>query len=497
MGGASQYQEMARGFQWDFVPSRYNIAFSACDRHAQKRPHHPAIIHLSAPHATPEILTFHELHSQSNRLAHALRHTAQLTRGDRVGIILPQRPETAVSHMAVYRSGGVTVPLFNLFGPDALRYRLATSEAKIVVTDAMGYEKIEGILDELPCLQGVVIVGGEQDSQAPLPSGCLNYHKLIEESRPPGVILEDTHAEDPATLIFTSGTTGDPKGALHAHRVLLGHLPGVEFPNNLFPEGICKGKNLRFYTPADWAWIGGLFDVLLPSLHYGVSVLSHRATKFDPLEMADMMARHQVTNTFLPPTALKLMRRANLPAASHLLSIGSGGESLGTQLLEWGRETYGTTINEFYGQTEANLLIGNCSVLHEVKEGSMGLPIPGRQVDIVDEAGHVLPAGEVGQIAVRKGDPVMFLGYWNNPEATQDKFVNGWMVTGDVGKKDEDGFFYFHGRQDDVINSAGYRIGPSEVEDCVIKHPDVVMCAAIGAPDPIRNEVVKVERLLP
>lgn len=306
---SSTYDELISKFSWSFIPERYNIAYSTCDRHAITTPNKEAIIYIRDEEKEPEIMTFKQLQTKSNLFACALQNLVKVEKGDRIGILLPQRPETAISHIAAYRLGGIAIPLFSLFGPDALVYRLSTSKAKVIITDKSGMEKIIQIKSQLPNLEKVVVVG-ENDSLH-LPDNFYSFDKLIENSKPNQLIFNDTHADDPALIIFTSGTTGDPKGALHAHRVLLGHLPGIEFPHNLFPVGINEGKKLLFYTPADWAWIGGLIDVLLPSLHYGVPVLAHRESKFDPIKVAKLMEKHQVTNTFMPPTALKLMRRVN------------------------------------------------------------------------------------------------------------------------------------------------------------------------------------------
>jgi acetyl-CoA synthetase len=261
-------------------------------------------------------------------------------------------------------------------------------------------------------------------------------------------------------------------------------------PHDFFPQS----EDL-FWTPADWAWIGGLLDVLLPAWHHGAAVLAHRARKFDPEYAVALMARHRVRNAFLPPTAIKLMRQVS-PDKLHqhgakLRSIGSGGETLGNELLDWGRQTFGLTINEFYGQTECNLVVANCATLMEVCPGSMGRAVPGHVVGIVDDAGAPLPDGQVGHIAVRRLDPVMFLGYWNQPQATAAKFAGDWLLTGDTGRRDADGYFWFIGRADDVITSAGYRIGPAEIEDCLIKHPAVAMAGVVGSPDEARTEIVK------
>ncbi len=276
---------------------------------------------------------------------------------------------------------------------------------------------------------------------------------------------------------------------MHAHRTLLGHLPGVEFPHNFFPQ-----EDDLFWTPADWAWIGGLIDVLFPSWHHGIPVLAHRARKFDPEQAFHLIAKHKIRNAFMPPTALKLMRQVKDPKSRHsyrMRSIGSGGETLGEELLDWGRDVMGLTINEFYGQTECNLIVGCCAEVMEIRPGSMGRAIPGHIVDVIDGSGQPVKEGVVGEIAVKRPDPVMFLKYWCNPEATRKKFIGDWLLTGDLAKKDEDGYIWFHGRTDDVITSAGYRIGPAEIEDCLMKHPAVAMVAVVGSPDEVRTEIVK------
>ncbi len=470
---APDYDTLYRSFRWD-LPARYNIGVDCCDKWAAREPDRLALIHLKGDGTTDDY-SFGRLKALTDRAANAFRALG-VRRGDRVAILLPQAPETAITHLAAYKLGAIAVPLFTLFGAEALEFRLQNSGAALLVTNQEGAAKVAALADHLPDLRHVVTVDG----------GPRDFHALLgraSESFTP----EETGPDDPALIVYTSGTTGPPKGALHAHRVLLGHLPGVELPQEFFPQ-----PGDRFWTPADWAWAGGLLDVLLPSLHHGVPVLSHRMAKFDPEFAFRLMARFEVRNAFLPPTALKMLRQvASPPPGVAMRSIGSGGETLGIELLDWGRATFGLTINEFYGQTECNLTVANCASLMPVKPGWMGRPVPGHQVAVIDGAGRVLPPGAPGMIAVRRPDPVMFLGYWNNPEATAKKFIGDWMVTGDQSVTDAEGYLSFFGRDDDVITSGSYRIGPGEIEDCLIRHPAVALAAAVGVPDPLRTERVK------
>jgi acetyl-CoA synthetase len=479
---AGGYDETLRRFRWR-IPARYNIGVDACDRLATANPAATALIYENEDGAVRRY-SFGEVRGLSNRLANVLAGHG-LARGDRVGILLQQSPEAAVAHIGVYKAGLIAVPLFVLFGEDALAYRLGDAEARAVITDTENLPKVLALRQTLPGLELILVVGGGPDP-------AVDFNAALERASDEFAPV-DTAAEDPALIIYTSGTTGPPKGALHAHRVLLGHLPGVEFPHEFFPQ-----PGDLFWTPADWAWIGGLLDVLLPAWHHGVPVLARRFRKFDPEAAFAVMARHGVRNAFLPPTALKLMRQAGAPPqhGARLRSIGSGGETLGEELLEWGHSTFGLTINEFYGQTECNLVVGNCAGLMPVRAGSMGRPIPGHDVAVIDDTGAVRSPGETGQIAVRRPDPVMFLGYWRNPEATAAKFIGDWMVTGDLGRQDADGYVHYVGRTDDVITSAGYRIGPGEIEDCLLKHPAVAMAAAVGVPDAVRTETIKVFAVL-
>ena len=472
------YDEVYNSFHWE-IPDFYNIGVDICDKWAHQR-YRLALIYETEK-GQKEQYTFWDLKRLSNKFANGL-HAYQIDQGDRVGILLPQCPETAISHIAIYKIGAIAIPLFTLFGTDALEYRLSNSEAKGIITDDANLHKILEIWEKLPHLKVVIVTGGEKQEKV------LDFWELIEKGSIEFKPVK-SKADDPALIIYTSGTTGPPKGAFHAHRALLGHLPGVEFPHNFFPK-----EDDLFWTPADWAWIGGLIDVLFPSWHHGIPVVAYRAKKFDPEEAFHLLAKYGIRNAFMPPTALKMMRQVKDPGSRydyHMRTIGSGGETLGEELLDWGKEVMGLSINEFYGQTEVNLVVSNCAEIMEIRPGSMGKAVPGHIVEIVDEGGDIVPPGVVGGVAIKRPDPVMFLQYWKNQEATEEKYVGDWCLTGDLAKKDEDGYLWFVGREDDVITSAGYRMGPAEIEDCLMKHPSVSMVAVVGSPDEVRTEVVK------
>ncbi len=472
------YDDVCRAFRWQ-LPARINIGVDVCDRWAAAEPRRLAIVHVR-PDGRLDEISFGQLREASNRLANVLAAHG-VKRGDRVAIFLPQAPEVAVAHIAIYKLGAVALPIALLFGPDALSYRLQNSGARAVLTDAQGLARLNDVRDEVSGLACVLSVDGAGD-------GALSFTDELARASPE-ITPVDTAADDPAMMIYTSGTTGNPKGALHGHRVLTGHMPGVELPHFPFPQ-----QGDRYWTPADWAWAGGLLDMLLPSLYHGVPVVARKVEKFDPEEAFALMAKAEVRNAFIPPTALRMMRAAPNPQgryAFRLRSVASGGESLGIEALEWGKSAFGLAINEFYGQTECNLVVGSCAQLGMFKAGAIGKPVPGHTVAVIDGDGNVLKPGEIGQIAVRRPDPVMFLEYWGQPEATRDKYIGDWMTTGDQGVTDEEGYITFVGRDDDVITSSGFRIGPGEIEDCLLRHPAVALAAVIGKPDPVRTEIVK------
>jgi acetyl-CoA synthetase len=473
---ARDYQTLWHSFRWQ-IPARYNIGVDVCDRWAAHEPRRTAIVNVRSDGGVEEI-SYGALHAGSSRLANVLAAHG-IGRGDRVAILLPQMPAVAVCHIAIYKLGAVALPLAMLFGIDAISYRLEDSGARALITNAQGLAKLGPPRAAQSSLALVLSVDGATD-------GAQDFHALLARAASE-FIPAITTSDDAALMVYTSGTTGPPKGALHAHRVLLGHLPGIELPHEFLPQ-----PGDRFWTPADWAWAGGLLDALLPCLHYGVPVVAHKSEKFEPEAAFALMARTGVRNAFIPPTALRMMRSASRPPAGmRLRSVGSGGEALGAETLEWGRSALGLTINEFYGQTECNLVLSSCAGIGVSRPGAIGKPVPGHVVAVIRPDGSQCAAGEAGEIAIKRPDPVMFLEYWGMPEATRDKFIGDWLVTGDQGVCDDAGYVQFIGRNDDVITSSGYRIGPTEIEDCLIKHPAVALAAVVGKPDPMRTEIVK------
>ena len=478
----NNFEELCLSFKWN-IPKFYNIASDTVDQDIYQN--RIALINFLQDGKIEE-WSFVDIKRYANKLANVFDHF-HLEANARVGIILGQCPETAIAHMACFKSGKISIPLFNLFGTDALHYRLLNSKASLVICDNIGLNKIFEIKDRLPDLKKIICIDSNDEKR-----NVFNFKKLLEHASD-SYITKKTKASDPALIIYTSGTTGGPKGALLPHRSLLGHIPGVEIPHEFLSSS--EPVTDLFWTPADWAWIGGLFDVLLPAWHFGIPVVSYRSQKFDPEVTFDLISKLEIKNTFLPPTALKMMKSFN-PSKTvknlKLRTVGSGGEALGEDLLEWGKQILGVGINEFYGQTECNLTVSNCGAIMPTRQGSIGKPVPGHEVRIINKNGELIKEpGLDGEIIVKSDTPVSFLKYWENDKATKQKVRDGWLYTGDFAYKDEEGYFYFKGREDDIINTSGYRVGPSEVEDAVLSHPKVSMVAVIGIPDKLRGHIIK------
>lgn len=467
---ADTWAELAAGRSWR-PPARFNIAEMICERWAAHAPDRLALVDLDASGAAKN-WSYGELSRRSSQLANVLRAQG-VGRGDRVAVLLPQSAETLLTHLATYKLGAILVPLFTLFGEDGLAYRLADSGARALVTDRANFPKIAAISDELPDLAFTLVVGD-------------GFHRALAAAKD-SFECAVTGPDDPALISYTSGTTGAPKGVLHGHRVLAAHAVGARVAYDFLPH-----KGDLMWTPADWAWMGGSMNAMGPSLYHGVPLLAYRMARFDPEEAFALMAREKVRLAFLPPTAMKLMKAVRTPArfGHNLRAVGSAGEAMGADLLDWGQSAFGLTINEFYGQTECNMVIGNNARLARPEPGSMGRAMPGHSVAVLDAEGAERPWGEAGELAIRADDPGMFLRYWNKPEQTAEKFINGWLLTGDVAVMDGEGRFRFSSRTDDVITSSGYRIGPTEIEDCLSGHPAVAVAAVVGAPDPVRTEIV-------
>ena len=472
------YQEIYDNFKWD-IPARYNIANDVCDRWADGT----GRIALAYEDDNKELTTytFDEVQTYANKLANTFLSWG-FSVGDRVTLLLAQNPECAISHVACWKAGMVSGPCSVLFAADAIAYRLNDCGAKAVITDAANYDKVASLRAECPLLEKIVVVDAKIE-------GALNFWSMID-GQSSEFQNADTSSEDVAWISYTSGTTGMPKGSVQPHRMMLGHMPSLEFIYDFFPR-----KGDAIWSPADWAWMAGLMDVLMPGWFHGCKVVATAMKGFDAEDAYRILSQHEVTLALLTPTMLKLMRQVEKPLERYdlkLRAVLSGGEAVGAGLLEWAQAELNLAINEGFGQTECNVILGNNGNIFPIKPGSLGKPTPGTVVKIIDDEGHEVKPGVEGHIACQRPHPVMLLEYLNNPEATRDKFIGDWLITGDVGHMDEDGYFWFHGRGDDVITSSGYRIGPSEIEDALLKHDAVQMAAAIGIPDPVRTEIIKV-----
>jgi acetyl-CoA synthetase len=486
---SDRYSEIYNAFRWD-VPADFNITQWACRRWAGER--NRLAMYWEDESGETQAWTYWDLLQSANRLSNALAALG-ISRGDRVALILPQRPETAIVYFACFQMGAIAVPLSFLFGPDALEYRLSNSGAKAVVVDPQTFVALDHVRSRLPALAHVIGAAGAKGD------GVLDWHDtLAKASRhfTPAATL----AADPAAIIYTSGTTGPPKGALLPHRALIGNLPGFEHSHDGFPR-----EGDLFWSPADWAWTGGLWDALMPTLYHGQPILGYRG-RFDPERAFHLLDKYAVRNTFLFPTALKMMMKAYPKPRAHfeldLRSMMSGGEALGPAVFHWAREELGITVNEIFGQTEMNYIVGNSHSLWPVKPGSMGRPYPGHRIAVIDDEGRALGAGEVGDVALHRRwldgthDPVFFLGYWQDPQASAAKHTGDWCRTGDQAAFDADGYLWYHGRADDMFKCSGYRVGPTEIENCLVKHPAVANCAVVPSPDATRGAVVKAFVLL-
>ena len=505
------YEALHRGFRWA-VPAQFNIAEVCCRRWAQAgdADRRTAVL-ADGPGQQPRAHSYAELQQQANRLSHALAGLG-VQRGDRVAIVLPQRFETAVAYMAVLQMGAVAMPLSTLFGPEALEFRLKDSATAVLICDDASIVAVQNIRGNCEALHHVIGVGDSSHGDAgggAAQMADLDYAAITAE-QPPQYTSVATAADDPAVLIYTSGTTGNPKGALIPHRALIGNLTGFICSQNWFgfdPQATGPTPALPepqtpsvFWSPADWSWTGGLMDALLPSLYFGRPIVAWNG-RFSAQTAFELLQTHQVTHTFLFPTALKAMMKAYPQPKQQfklkLQAIMSAGEAVGDAVFAYCQQQLGVTVNEMFGQTEVNYIVGNCSIFWPPKAGSMGKGYPGHRVAVIDEAGRECPADTVGEVAIHRfdvhgdPDPIFFLGYWKNDAGTRAKYTGDWCRTGDLATRDADGYLWYQGRADDMFKAAGYRIGPGEIENCLVKHLAVANAAVVPKPDPERGALVK------
>jgi acetyl-CoA synthetase len=500
---------MLAQFRWQ-VPAHFNIAHACAARwasHSHSANRVAVITHRAG--APPLTHSFAQLQAAAHALSHVLAQQG-VQAGDRVAVVLPQRFETVVAYMAIWQIGAVVMPLSQLFGPEALQYRLHDSEAVLAVVDAVSSVTLADLKSSCPALR--CCIGMDAGSGDVAFDGQDNV--AIQEWP-----VYPSLAHDPAVLIYTSGTTGPPKGALIPHRALIGNLSGFVCSQNWFGfsptarshfdhAGLPQGSHAVMWSPADWTWTGGLMDALLPSLYFGRPIVAW-AGRFSAELAFGLLQQQRVTHTFLFPTALKAMMKAYPhPATQFQLdvqAIMSAGEAVGDAVFAYCRDELGVTVNEMFGQTEVNYIVGNCAMNGDTADGvgwparagSMGRAYPGHRVAVIDEEGKECAVGVPGDVALHRldqhgdPDPIFFLGYWNQPEATARKYTGDWCRTGDLATRDAEGYLWYQGRADDVFKAAGYRIGPSEIENCLVKHASVANAAVVPKPDAERGNLVK------
>jgi acetyl-CoA synthetase len=489
-----QYNRLHQDFRWK-IPKVFNIGVACAPSNSRENALNALTI--DSANGITTTLSYGQLWRASQQMANVLKALG-IVRGDRVAIVMAQRTETAIAHIATSIVGAVAMPMSILFGPDALAFRLEDSQAKITIGDEDSIANLTQALTQTPeCAQAMrhlIVVGGSNSISNIEHIKLHAWHTLMANARAEFTPVR-TLATEAAVLIYTSGTTGPPKGALIPHQALIGNLTGFVASQNWFPQ-----KDDVFWSPADWAWTGGLMDALLPSLYFKKPIIGYRG-RFSAEMAYGLMEKHRVTNTFLFPTALKQMMKAEAQPYSQydlkIRAIMSAGESVGQTLFDWCNDGLRVTANEMFGQTEVNYIVGNSAQKWPAKPGSIGKAYPGHKVAVIDEHGQQVPAGELGEVAVNRfdihgtPDPVFFLGYWNNAKATKEKYSGDWCRTGDLATADADGYLWYGGRADDMFKAAGYRIGPGEVENCLLKHPAVANVAVVPKPDSERGNIVK------
>ena len=473
----SNYKRMYDGFRWR-LPMRYNLATDLIDRVAFSAPNAVGLI-CETEDGQVHNYNFARLRALASRTANTFAALGARP-GDCVAAVLNQSLEALLVHLGCWRAGVVSVPISISVDEEALAARLEASDARIIVTDSIRYPKVAEIRERLSePVQVLLIDGGE--------AGSMDFHALLAKASESHTAA-DTTLDDLAFLSFTSGSTGQPKGVAFGHRMLPGHLPGFMFAYEHFgqPEDLC-------WTPADWAGGGGLSMSLMQGLWFGKPVVAFRADgAFDPERAFATMVKHGVRNLFAMPTMINLLRQAKVPDEVRLRSFISAGEAVGAELDEWSRASLGIHLNAVYGQSEANFLLAHVPAFMKAKPGSMGLPVPGYEIGVIDNDGNPLPDGATGQLALKRPHPVMMLYYWNDEAGTQRRYAGDWLLTGDMVYRDEEGYYWYRGRPEDMIRTAVGSVAPFSVEEAFTCHPLIAVAAAIGIPVDAGEQTIKV-----
>jgi acetyl-CoA synthetase len=471
------YDEMIRNFRWD-VPAWYNIATDTVDKHDRNR-----LAMLWEDYRGDERrLTFGDFQDMSARVANVLLGLG-VKQGDRVAVLLPSVPETAAAFIAVFKMGAMLLSLSQLYGDESITHRLSDSGARVLITDAINRPRLENMRERVPSLERILVLNQE----GPVIGDDIDLDVAMKEASASFQTVT-TSADDPAQLYYSSGTTGVAKGIVHAHRYLLGHNE-FELCHDVRDEEI-------FHSTGEWAWIAGIVPGLLGPWKYGVPVaVFHRKGGYDPEQTLAMLEKYNVGNLFTTPTALRAMTQVKNAGSRYTIKLRvacSAGEPLNPEVIRWFKDQFGVTVFDYYGLTESYPLCGNLPSV-PVRPGSMGRPLPGWEVAILDaQSGEPLGPDEQGEICLRaRSNPHYPIGYWNRPEESQAVFGGDWFHTRDAARMDSDGYIWYEGRADDVIISAGYRIGPFEVESALIEMPEVIEAAAVASPDALRGNVVK------
>jgi len=480
LDGDVTYENIVQNFEIPVIKS-YNIAVDTVDKHAAGEKGDLIALIFESKEGATRSYTYRDLSELSDRFANFLRQKG-VVKGDVVACFTGQGLECAMAHLGSYKIGAIVAPLSHLYGPEAVKHVLDDCSPKVIVTQRDLWDRLSDFRDGLKIEQ--VIVSGE------VKDGETDFYEILSIALNEQFCIETTDVDDPALLLYTSGSTGMPKGILHRQGILRGYLSSV----SLFYQLDLVVPNQVLWTVSDWSWVAGIFNVMLTGWYFGQTVVAG-GQQFSPDRTFDFIQRHGVTHCFLTPTALKRLATKEKVGvvwkSLRLRAIGTGGEPLPGSVLKWANEELHIPVNEFYGLTEVNHLIGNCARLWAIKPGSMGRAYPGHNLAVLDEAGIEVETGTVGEIAARDDDPTLFIGYWKNPRKTQEIRHGCWIRTGDFGYRDDEGYFWYKGREDDLIKSSGYRIGPAEIEDALVGHPSVAEAAVIGVPDPDRGQIIK------